>query len=293
MTDSIAGPDWFVRAISVSGVDKSLHIDGCSIHYRSWAQCGEPGILFIPGNGAHSHWWDFIAPYFSDRHAVAAIDLSGTGESGHRDRYSMELFAHEVAAVCEDADLGPRPVLVGHSFGGLVALQAVLAAPDRIAGAILIDSPIYPPGRRLPRNPERSPLRPRRIYPDFETACQRFRLMPPQPCEYGFVLDYIAHHSIARLGNGWSWKFDDQLREKMNVPDMSGLLKQARSRTAIVHGDRSTLCTPDVVEYMASLVESEAPIIAMPEAHHHVIVERPLATVATLRSLLASWRPGQ
>ena len=293
MNNDTVAPDWFVRTTALAGSRHIIHVDDCPIHYQSWSRDGHPGILFIPGNGAHSHWWDFIAPYFCDRHAVAAVDLSGTGDSGHRDHYSMELFAREVLAVCEDADLQTGTVLVGHSFGGLVALRAALAAPERIVGAVMIDSPVYPPGGRPARNPENSPIRPRRIYPDFETACARFRLMPPQPFEHDFVLEYIARHSVARLGNGWSWKFDDQLREKMELPDMGEWLEQVGSRIAIVYGERSSICNPATIDYMAGLVDSTTPIIAMPEAHHHLIVERPLATVAILRTLLASWRLGQ
>ena len=57
-------------------------------------------------------------PYLARKYTVAALDLSGHGDSDHRDRYSGETFAREVFAVCEAA-LPPKPFVIGHSFGGL------------------------------------------------------------------------------------------------------------------------------------------------------------------------------
>src|SRR5271156_4373088 len=49
------------------------------------------------GGGAHSHWWSYIAPYFTRDFRVAAIDLSGMG--GWRAHYNSELRAEEIRAV--------------------------------------------------------------------------------------------------------------------------------------------------------------------------------------------------
>jgi len=48
-----------------------------------WAQAGKPGLLLVHGGFAHAHWWDFPSLlFFTDRYCVAAIDLSGMGDSG-------------------------------------------------------------------------------------------------------------------------------------------------------------------------------------------------------------------
>ena len=78
-------PDWFRWAISHPGQSQFVMVAGCRIHYLHWgrepARPGERGLLFVHGGGAHSHWWSYIAPYFTRDFRVAAIDLSGMGDS--------------------------------------------------------------------------------------------------------------------------------------------------------------------------------------------------------------------
>ena len=75
-----------------------------------WGRAGKPGLCFVHGGFAHAHWWDWIAPFYSDAFTVAALDLGGMGDSGHRAKYSLDTFAKEVATVCAHAGLGVCPV---------------------------------------------------------------------------------------------------------------------------------------------------------------------------------------
>ena len=55
---------------------------------------------------------------------VAALDLSGHGDSGRRETYSLDLWAAEVLGVAEDAGIAGPPTVIGHSMGGFVTLRA-------------------------------------------------------------------------------------------------------------------------------------------------------------------------
>ena len=119
MTDTVAAtPAWFTKAIETPRKDCYVEVDGCPIHYLKWGDDDKPGLLFVHGNGAHAHWWDFIAPFFIDQYSVAAIDLSGMGDSGHRDEYVANCYADELMAVIKDAGFGDDTIVVGHSMGG-------------------------------------------------------------------------------------------------------------------------------------------------------------------------------
>ncbi len=76
-----------------------------------------------------------------------------------RDHYAMEIFAREQLAVCEDAGMfvqAEPPVIVAHSFGGFVTMLTGALYGDRLAGTVIVDSPVNPPGR--PGGPPERPI---------------------------------------------------------------------------------------------------------------------------------------
>ncbi len=283
-------PEWFTKALKVPYVDRTVEVEGCPIHYLHWGGRGKPGLLLVHGGGAHAHWWTFLAPFFRDHYSVAAIDLSGAGDSGRRDAYSADLFSAEVMAVCDDAGFDGKPIIVGHSFGGFVTLNTGYEHGDKLTGVVLVDSPVRPPDYEWQRQRNRAPVRPKKIYPDFDSALGRFRLMPPQGCDNDYVLDYIGRHSITEAEGGWTWKFDDQLFRKFRFVNQSEVLASLACRVGVIYGEKSQLFTQDIADYMFEVLDSSVPFVSIPEADHHLFLDQPLAFVAALRTLLAEWR---
>ena len=56
-----------------------------------------------------------------------------------------------------------------------------------------------------------------------------------------------------------------------------------------MRGDRSILMPPEIGAYMYELLGKAVPVVGIPQARHHVMLDQPLATVAALRALLADW----
>jgi pimeloyl-ACP methyl ester carboxylesterase len=284
-------PGWFSRALEVAPVSRRISVDGATIHYLLWGgDATKPGLVLVHGNGAHAHWWSFLAPFFLDHYRVAAIDLSGMGDSGHRAHYTPESFAAEVVAVIDDAHFGADTIVVGHSFGGFVTLKTGLLHAERLAGIVLVDSAIRPPDFSWERDPKRSPVRPKRVYPDFESALSRFRLMPPQDCDNQYILDYIGRHSIRATEGGYTWKFDDGLFRKFRFANMVDDLANLRCRVGVIYGENSYVFSQDIADFMFKVLGQSVPFAAVPEAQHHLFLDQPLAFVAALRTLLAEWR---
>ena len=81
-------PDWFWQA-----VETEAHAEHASKSKTATSRTGDGratkvrGLLFIHGMNAHSHWWDFIAPQFAGEYRVAAMDLTGMGDSDFRYEY--------------------------------------------------------------------------------------------------------------------------------------------------------------------------------------------------------------
>ena len=283
-------PDWFWAAVETEAVAGTVEVDECDVAYRVWGEAGKAPMLLIHGMNAHSHWWDFIAPQLLDEYRVVAMDLTGMGDSDYRYGYDAETYAAEIAAVCDAAELGEDVVVVGHSFGGTMAVKAVNLAPNRYGALVLVDS-----GLRHPDEPE--PDRPlmgggrAKAYPDRETAEARFRLFPPQPCDNGFILQYIARHSLMPADGGWAWKFDEELPLTLKGGEREPEDYQALAiPTGIIRGTLSELLTPRSFGYLRELIPGEVPVAEIEGARHHVFLDQPLAFVRELRRVAGELR---
>jgi len=116
----------------------TLEIDGHAFHYLSEG-AGSPCLVFIHGYScSHTDWAPQIA-HFAPRHRVVAIDQRGHGGStGFTDGFNIETYATDVCTLIEMLALGPT-VLVGHSLGCRVVMEAASERPDLVAGTILVD----------------------------------------------------------------------------------------------------------------------------------------------------------
>lgn len=113
-------------------------------------------------------------------------------------------------------------------------------------------------------------------------------MIPPQPSKHDFIIDHIARHSLWETPRGWTWKFDPTLF-KHTLVSLRDQLASVRCRVALFRGEHSVTVPPDIAEYMYELMDRNSPVVTIPDAHHHLILDQPLAFVAALRTLLADW----
>ncbi len=284
-----AAPRWFVEALAAPREDKRVDVAGTSIHYLAWGQRSKPGLVLVHGGAAHAEWWSFIAPLLTRQYYVVALDLSGHGESGRREHYPRPVFADDVMGVIQDAAFVGPPVLVGHSMGGLISIVTASTYGDQLAGAVIVDAPVRKPDPESQERATRGPVVQPKVYPDLDTILSRFRLLPAQPCDNAFILDHIARSSVRKVDGGWTWKFDPRVFSDFSLEAMNRYLATTRCRVALFRGELSIVVPPDTGEYMYELLERTSPLVEIPEAHHHLILDQPLAFVAALRTLLADW----
>lgn len=293
-------PEWYQRAIAAERQDAYVEVEGCRIHYASFNQGDEtsqsedkPGIVLLHGSNAHLEWWRFVAPFLTDDFNVVAMDLSGNGDSHWRERYSGELFAKEVMGVAEHAGLGRNPYIVGHSFGGYVTLETAYHFGDQLGGALFCDYTVAAPeqfeewGNRAEEN---GPARPTRVYDDLDTALGRFRLMPEQPNQHPYVIDYVGRHSLRQVEGGWTWKFDPALFDYLSIgADQGEKLKHVQCRTAFLLGEHSEDYDHRNIAYTKELTGGKSPIYDIPGTYHHYMFDEPMAVVSAIKGILLSW----
>lgn len=289
MISQDVSPRWFTEAISAPFQQRTVTVAGCPINYLAWGEPDRPPLVLVHGGAAHAMWWSHLALELSHDYHVIAPDLSGHGDSGRREAYPAEGWADEVLAVSYEAANGRPPVLVGHSMGGLVSIVAAATHGDRLAGAIIVDSPVRKPDPESEAGQGGRTFRAPKIYPDLQSAIAHFRLIPEQPCENTFIVDHIARHSLRQTSDGWTWKFDPKVFLRASLNPVRDYLTKVRCRVALMRGEFSAIVPPETSEYMYELLNRNAPLVEIPQAHHHLILDQPLAFIAALRALLADW----
>lgn len=282
-------PEWFRQALADEPRHGTVSVEGARVHWLEWGDPSKSGLVFVHGGAAHAHWWSFIAPLLTREYHVVALDLSGHGESDSRDSYPREIWADEIAAVVEATTM-QRPIVIGHSLGGFVSTVTAARHGGMLVGAIVIDAPV---GRPDPEHEEQRrgrAFRPeKKTYDDREVALSRFRLVPPDPLAQPYLVDHVARHSLQEADGAWQWSFDPLIFTTSALRSIRDVLPQIACRFALVRGDRSFLVDEHAREMAYDLLNRNVPIVDIPEAGHHVMLDQPLALVSALRALLADW----
>lgn len=123
---------------------KAATRDGVTLRYQDVGS-GDPALLFIHGWTCNLTNWRDQVPHFAQNHRVVAVDLRGHGESDKPDQdYTIEGFADDVAWLIGELGLD-KPVVIGHSMGGIIALNLAHKHSDRTRAIVLVDAPLALP----------------------------------------------------------------------------------------------------------------------------------------------------
>jgi pimeloyl-ACP methyl ester carboxylesterase len=141
------------HTVSANGIRQQVYVCG--------PEDGQP-VLLVHGNCSSAEFWRPLWRHLPDGHRIIAPDLRGYGGTqtapvdatrGLRD------FADDVLAVLDAVAPGVRPVVVGHSMGGGVAMQLTIERPEQVA-ALVLESPVSPYGFGGTRNATGAPTTP-------------------------------------------------------------------------------------------------------------------------------------
>lgn len=297
-------PQWFEDNINAPCEEHEVEVRGARICYTAWGEGNARGLLFVHGGRAHRKWWRPFAPFFANDRRVAALDLSGMGDSDWRERYSLDCLVDELFAVIDAAGLNKhgRPIVIGHSFGGWVTLAAVEREGERLGGAVVVDSPLGLPDPtegyvvvKAKSKDDKEKSRTTYLYDTLEEPISRFRFLPNQPASELYLVDYIARHGIRpadeRDGDqpGWTWKFDPVRGSDFDIHFERDLLRAARCPLAFMYGEKSAFAVGENMQHLREQAAGRSPFIMVPNAYHHLMMDQPLAFVTSLRTLLACW----
>jgi pimeloyl-ACP methyl ester carboxylesterase len=101
---------------------------------------GPLSVVFVHGWSCDRNYWKEQLDYFAQVQRTVALDLAGHGDSGlNRDDWTIPAFGEDVAAVINGLELD-RVVLVGHSMGGPVIVEAARIAHQKVIGLVVVDA---------------------------------------------------------------------------------------------------------------------------------------------------------
>ncbi len=128
-----------VQSLKKENVSTVSSSDGSSITYGVRGQ-GNVTIVFVHCWTCNHEFWRPQIEYFSKNHKVVWLDLAGHGLSNsNRREYTMTAFGEDVAAVVNQID-GDNVILVGHSMGGPVAIEAAKLLGDKVICVVGVDT---------------------------------------------------------------------------------------------------------------------------------------------------------
>lgn len=125
-------------------------VNGIRLRYELWGE-GETPLVLLHGLGSSADDWMLQLPAFATHFKCVPLDLRGHGASDKPPgRYSVELFAADVAELLHQVGLAPAHIL-GLSLGGLVAQQLAMAHAAVVRSLVLINTfpGLWPPTRGL------------------------------------------------------------------------------------------------------------------------------------------------
>jgi pimeloyl-ACP methyl ester carboxylesterase len=137
---------------NVRYVSRNIVLRGLRFHFLEWGHPSAPSILLLHGGNQTSHSWDLVSLALSDRYHVIALDQRGHGDTEWpRDGFATRQdMAGDAFALIEALGLD-KPIVVGHSMGGIVNMTLLMQHPGVASKAIIVDvgPELSPKGRDI------------------------------------------------------------------------------------------------------------------------------------------------
>lgn len=245
------------------------------LHYLEWGDPAAPPIVLLHGGNQSCHSWDLVSLHLADRYHVLAIDQRGHGDSEWaRDAdYTTRAMANDALAFIAQQGL-ERPLVIGHSMGGLVTMQLLVEAPKVPRGTVFVDVG--------PEGPEKGSERIREFiqrnveFDDLEEFVERVVAYDPyRPREH--IERTVRYNMIHRVDGRYISKSDRVLHDRALVRSVRGGIRAVGLETVgrfpcpslVVRGADSNVLSAEHAQRFADALP-DGRLVTVPECGHNV-----------------------
>lgn len=259
--------------------------DGAKIYYHKTVKDKNKWLVFLHGFGGDLTAWSKERAYFSKLGISSlALDLRGHGlssRSNEKDFYKLENFARDVSLLLQKESI-VKPVMIGHCFGGMVAIYHQALLLNRSQGLILVDTSYKPPFIGENRVAETF----------FNSMINLLLKIMPNVKERGHadfkkfagtsdlnlrrILSDILHTSLR------SYLLVCQDLIKLNAKN---LLDKIAVPTLVVEGTKDSIFPPEIAKYLAKRIK-RSQLDFIEGANHIIVLNNPAQLEAVVAQFL-------
>jgi pimeloyl-ACP methyl ester carboxylesterase len=265
--------------------DRFITVNGLRLHYLDWGNAGKPPLIMLHGIARVAHTFDHIAPRFTDRFHVIAIDMRGHGDSDWDPKaaYLVEDYVRDLEGFVGQLRLRTL-TLWGNSTGGRVAQVYAGLHPELMSALIVEDV---------------GPERPKSIADNFARQVQADAkgwsseeelLAQLKAGNQGTSDDQLrtyAHFATKPTDDGRIiWKRDPNLARGFVETELWQYVRRIACPTIYVIGGRSTIVPVETQEQLKKTIRG-VEVVTMPGLGHYPSQESPDAFFEIVNAFLA------
>lgn len=275
--------------LPVRFVSRNVVLNGLRFHMLEWGEPDAPDLLLLHGGNQTAHSWDLVSLALADRFHIVALDQRGHGDSEWpRDgEASPQAMADDARRLIELLDLR-RPIVMGHSMGGLVTMTLLLAHPAIAQRIVLVDI-----------GPEIAEVGTRQIR-DFIQSAAEFasldefieRVTAYDPYRSPEHITRTARYNLMQRADG-KYVSKHDLRRRFAAADGTPTpprpsLEQVRvipCPVLVVRGGNSRVLAPDAATRFAAALP-QGQLVTVPDCGHNVHSQNTAGFLAAVQPFL-------
>jgi esterase len=266
--------------------DRFITVNGLRIHYLEWGTSGRQPLILLHGIARVAHTFDHLAPHFSRRYHVIAVDMRGHGDSGWdpKQAYLVEDYVRDIEGLVEQLKLRDI-VFWGNSTGGRVAQVFAGSHPELVAAVIVEDV-----------GPERpsaiSEGRGKRMAQEESGWASTDELLAKVGKDYprtgAPLLEALVRHGSRQRADGRViWKRDPAINKGFVPTELWRFVQNIKAPIIYILGGASTIVPAETQARLARTLP-QAEIVTMPGLGHYPSEESPAEFLAIVERFLAA-----